>query len=1101
MMKTNHNHAGYRLDKLELVNWGTFDEKVWSLDLNCQTALLTGKNGSGKSTILDALITLLVPRVSRNYNQAAGNKRERDLKSYVQGAFKQSSDSDLKSEYLRDKTTYTVILSVFKNERLQQTISLAHLYWWHGQDLSSRFIIGERQLSISDDFAIKNMREFQKSLQKDDTIKMYRQFNQYAHHFRKLFHFRSEKAQDLINQIVAIKEIGDLNQFVRRHMLEALDIQEHIDKLERSFGDLNATYEAMQKAQDQLERLIPMLAEAQSYREFEQRITEAETLIEALPYYFAHTKAQMLQDAIQELDTDLKRLFHDQKQCDQLLQSLREEKSELDYAAKTNDVKRQLDDLSTRIQTANREINLRKNEFNKYSQLIQPFKLPDPTTITIFQDNQQKLQARREDLEGKLDELREDFAQFRYRENALNDEIKQLRSDIGILRRTDTQIDVRLIELRHDIASAINIPVADLPFVGELLQVRKSEKPWEASIERFLHGFGLQLIVPEVHYVAVSQYVDATNLKKRIIYNRIQKLPSMPNETQIDRASVYYKVETKPQSTYEAWLRDKLATSFNYICCETLAQFRHEVRALSINGQVKHQGNRHEKDDSRPFGNVSNYVLGWDNKEKIVSMEIELSRREQALHDVKIKLKDINDKEKRYNRLRDDVIALVNHEDFEKIDWQSQALIRDRLDEQRQALKTSSTELQLLEQQLAQKQSEIREQDKQSKQYISIIAVKERDYKQYNADLQAIASITDNGLFESYETVFSTIVDDLDEIPSLRTIDKMQLDQQGFYNRRASRYRNLSGNSQKEIVVMMQKFKNRYAIETNEIDADIASLYWYEELHQQIEIHDLPSYRERFYEYLETTMATSVMVFKSRLEEQQDNYQQSIEHLNHSLHNIPYTEATYIRLSIERAEDAEIRKFRLDLTDCLPDPGRQDDSLGLEKFEKIRNIIQMLSNPEERRWRLHVTDVRNWLDFSAEEIWRDTQELKELLRSSSGKSGGQKAKLAYTILASAVAYQFALDDEYKKDEKFRFMMVDEVFSRSDTRNSHFAMKLFESLGLQVLVVTPDDKIQIVTPYIGACCIVQNNEEGNCSEVITLSIQQLEELQTTGRLGA
>jgi uncharacterized protein YPO0396 len=50
-----------------------------------------------------------------------------------------------------------------------------------------------------------------------------------------------------------------------------------------------------------------------------------------------------------------------------------------------------------------------------------------------------------------------------------------------------------------------------------------------------------------------------------------------------------------------------------------------------------------------------------------------------------------------------------------------------------------------------------------------------------------------------------------------------------------------------------------------------------------------------------------------------------------------------------------------------------------------------------------VIDVRRWRVFAAEQ--RDTTEGRQVdyYSDSSGKSGGQKAKLAYTILASAIA--------------------------------------------------------------------------------------------------
>ena len=53
--------AGFRLHKLEVYNWGTFHNRIWSLDLGGDNALLTGDIGSGKSTLVDAVTTLLVP--------------------------------------------------------------------------------------------------------------------------------------------------------------------------------------------------------------------------------------------------------------------------------------------------------------------------------------------------------------------------------------------------------------------------------------------------------------------------------------------------------------------------------------------------------------------------------------------------------------------------------------------------------------------------------------------------------------------------------------------------------------------------------------------------------------------------------------------------------------------------------------------------------------------------------------------------------------------------------------------------------------------------------------------------------------------------------
>src|SRR5262249_19765917 len=67
--------TGFRLERLELWNWGTFHGEAQALEPRGGWALLVGDNGSGKSTAIDALRTLLVPPRMLNYNDASGDGR------------------------------------------------------------------------------------------------------------------------------------------------------------------------------------------------------------------------------------------------------------------------------------------------------------------------------------------------------------------------------------------------------------------------------------------------------------------------------------------------------------------------------------------------------------------------------------------------------------------------------------------------------------------------------------------------------------------------------------------------------------------------------------------------------------------------------------------------------------------------------------------------------------------------------------------------------------------------------------------------------------------------------------------------------------------
>ena len=122
------SRVGFRLQRLEVLNWGTFDKRVWRYELDGRNGLLTGDIGSGKSTLVDAITTLLVPAHRVAYNKAAGaDTRERTLRSYVLGHYKSERNEATGSTRpvaLRDASSYTVILGVFRNEGYDQAPGL-----------------------------------------------------------------------------------------------------------------------------------------------------------------------------------------------------------------------------------------------------------------------------------------------------------------------------------------------------------------------------------------------------------------------------------------------------------------------------------------------------------------------------------------------------------------------------------------------------------------------------------------------------------------------------------------------------------------------------------------------------------------------------------------------------------------------------------------------------------------------------------------------------------------------------------------------------------------------------------------------------------------
>ena len=147
---------GFRLERLEVYNWGTFGQRIWSINPSGGTALLTGANGSGKSTLVDALLTLLVPYQRRSYNLASGSEktRERDERSYILGAWgkqKNLENNLSRPQYLRQSDAHSVLLAVFINVETQQTVTLAQVLWI--EDVVRKlFVVAPVALSIDEHF-------------------------------------------------------------------------------------------------------------------------------------------------------------------------------------------------------------------------------------------------------------------------------------------------------------------------------------------------------------------------------------------------------------------------------------------------------------------------------------------------------------------------------------------------------------------------------------------------------------------------------------------------------------------------------------------------------------------------------------------------------------------------------------------------------------------------------------------------------------------------------------------------------------------------------------------------------------------------------------
>ncbi len=1097
---------GFRLHRMEVLNWGTFDRKVWKIEPYGFNSLLTGDIGSGKSTLVDAITSLLVPHQKIVYNKAAGaDSKERSLFTYVRGEYKKKKsewDSSSKSVFLRTENDYSVLLAYFYNEGYDQGVALAQVFWNRNERIEKFFVVSTRDLSIIEHFRLddreKDIYPLKKRLKSLNGVYVYESFSDYSSKFRNIFGIKSDKALDLFYQTVSMKSIGSLNEFVRNHMLERPDIKTKIEELRKNYENLTKAYESVQKAKRQSDQLEPLVKEADSYEGLAEEIAELQQCLDTLPVYFAVHKSALLKEAIKNLNSEIDAIQNSLADMKQDIERLRDHEKAFHAAVEFNEEGRRIAEIERQIKELENSKTKKLESYEHYKRLVSDMELPLATNEETFYQTLQKADDLKERIEGELKALIEKRDELKIVHKNFTDAFNQDKAELESLKQRKTQIPEANLRIRRMMLEDLVLDESDLPFVGELLMVKSKEKEWEGAIERLLHNFGLSVLVPEALYKRVSNYVEKTNLKGRLVYFKVPDSMRYRIQRDISEKSLFNKIEIKPDTPFYDWLEQELMESFDYICCDDIEQFQREPRAITINGQIKGGRLKHEKDDRRSISDRRFYILGWSNHRKIKAIEGEIARIENQIKKTDADIKGIENQQQRLNDQKINLHDLTKFRDFADINWQHDASEIEKLRAQIVELEKSSEQLVSLKRQLADIQKDIKDKEELQKSKTETagkIKGKIEYYEKLMKDCEQVLTLMSG---DEQNAVFPKIEDILHgrEL-TIETADRIQQEIRKSLEDVRDSKRAIKERVGQGIISKMQKYKMDYPAETIEVDASIDAISEFRQFYNKIKEEDLPRYESRFKELLNKGTINDIAMFKNQLEIMSNAIEDRIRHINESLKEIGYNAGTYIKLLAEKTQDIEIRDFKSQMRGCLENSLADAEIYTEERFNRVKQILDRFQSGGQTdiNWTTKVTDVRNWFEFSASERWFADDTEKEFYSDSSGKSGGQKEKLAYTILASALVYQFGLEWSRTKSRSFRFVVLDEAFSRGSDESTRYGLELFKKLNLQLLIVTPLQKVNIIENYIKAVHLV-SNENGDNSVVRNLTIQEyMEEKET------
>ncbi|MBS1511714.1 MAG: hypothetical protein JST86_12785 [Bacteroidetes bacterium] len=1120
VFSTDNEKSGFRLQYMEVFNWGTFDETIHTIHPGGETSLLTGANGSGKTTFVDALLTLIVPEKRyRFYNQSSGTEKKGDRteETYILGGYgsiNSESGNTIKTLYLREnkEEAYSIILAHFANEA-EQAVTLFQVRYFNNTELKKYFGIAHKALKIEDDFKPFDLggnwkrtidQRYNKTSRK--FVEWFDSASKYAQRLVTVLGMQSIQALHLFNQTVGIKVLGNLDEFIRTHMLEPRNIEEQFQQLKEHLSTLQDARRNIKKSEEQLSMLSLV---KDFFDKYKMALNEQQSLSQLLNtsllwnrythYQLLLSEAERFNAEIDELnikiqhhDREVKRLSEeernilnqiDQNKAGQRLQQL--EKELLDLSTKRDTSLRKLDEFNQWVNTLNLSETLISDEAS-YSR--------------IKKENAKKLLTL--EREQRLNE--DDEYEAKRKLDTDSTTKAEIEKELNSLLTSKSNIPHHLIGIRSTLCADLGISSDELPFAGELMQVKFDELAWQPALEKLLRPFAMRLIVPDKYYSKVSKYVNRENLKGRLVYEHVKDIPLVQFG---EPDSVHEKLEFNPEHKMNKWVEQQIITQYSYICINDEKTLDRYEKAITINGLIKNR-QRHEKDDRPNSNDPGNYVMGWDNEKK----KNALLRKRDTLSDNISKADDIILRCKtKSKRLQGQFYAsnrIGEYPSFDDIDVEASQRRMHKIQEQITALTKENKALNQLKKQHEEIGELKNEAEKLKTELVGKEAIAKSDLQRTNEQISNLNQLVENireedkdqllRFQQKYHAVLGSV--------TLNNLEGKYSEFRSAKENELEEKRSQTQDIEKALSRSIMKIKNPSAELANKYpdwmgdvlslpdDAKYADEYieWMEKLNTE----NLPKYKKDFENYINITITYKIGGLNEELEKWERDVSASITKLNDSLKGINFNRLpdTYVQLRKQPVQaGSEIRQFKSQLLEALPQAANWQQSSFEEKAlhftQKINPLIDSLDSNES--YRSKVLDVRNWFEFWADEKYRGTDELKKTYRQMGQLSGGEKAQLTYTILCSAIAYQFGITKEGKNSKSLRFIAVDESFSNQDEEKATYLMELCKQLHLQLLVVTPSDKIQIVQDYIAHVHLVQRVNNRN-SIIYNMTIKELKD---------
>ena len=1095
-------HAQWRLESFQMVNWGGFHGHH-QVRFSAGSSLMSGASGAGKSTVLDAYLALMMPSdtpFNGASNDAGGRARsaeQRNLLTYLRGKTDTSRVDG--SDVLRDQVLrggagepiWGALAGTFINNDGRR-YTVLRIYFVKagasvGADVTTTFASIEGYLDLTRLEALAATRFDKRTLK--IALPGLVTFNTFWE-FEDNIHTRlgigggdgGRKAMRLLARVQAGMQIKRVDGLYKSMVLEEPITYRVADDALEHFADLEAAYSKMAEEADKVKVLQRLPALQQDLADAESK----ELLIRQFgadidgpsPFrlWMLRTERKLLDTAVAEnrqtheaITRSYKQAKVDEAEYERQLTQIGEDKRS--NGGDAIDERRRAISQHGKSRDAAYQANL------KFQDRTEAIGLAAPESIGQFDEAQAiaahflaGFGAREAALALEEEEVRDELSPLMSSQIELLNEKKSLTGRAGMVPR-------RLHEARVRMAEAAGLdPMADLPFVAELIDVFPEEARWRKAVENTLGGIARTVLVDREARDRLSAAIDGVSIRPRIQFQGVSL--SAHEDWRGDPDLISGKLEFK-DSPFSRWVQERVSSaSVDHLCVADTTSLAGREPRVTPSGQTRN-GDRGAHGESSDGD-----IIGFSNERRLAAIDALLVDLEPQIAAVRRRISDVQERLAVLRRQKE-AHVYVQDATWAQIDFNGIERRISVLEDEIDRLRSANGILDALQAE----EERIRPLAKQAN--TDKVLAKDRldQLETRHGELATAQDDAQTGIEAITNAQTATVTEDqqiyLDKLFTgnwdATSVDAFPTNMRALRKRLGEEIETAKRSARTASNAMESMFDvYKHTWKEHNLGVTVASADGYREILDLIQSEGLHERRDRWRREFAAWSSDDLLRLNDAFDTALEDIEERLGPINRILETLPFGGKGILQISLRRLQSAELSEFRRGLRELSSGLAQELSDQQVEtRFKKLREFMTRLRIPEghtktSTSQRDRFLDVRQHVVITAVCLDEDNREIASY-DSLGGKSGGETQELVAFIVGSALRYQ--LGDETRSRPRFAPVFLDEGFVKSDGEFAGRAVKAWQDLGFQLVIGAPLDKVTALEPHMDSLLTVTKNERG------------------------